>query len=553
MSNTSSKRAKDAPRVRQGRPKSVTFTGPDHSSFPCISDGELDSMLAALDAVTKPLNTESLGPFSIFQTQSGVRKTFIFNGTHLQANVEHGFPTSDDSFDYVSSASGFQIQTSANALAPLHEERATEVSISATSHTKWMASVKSITPGFELLVSLFHDKETSMLMYHYTTHVAELLQPVLHPKNPWRTTYFQFALEGCTEPPFGQTAISTSKVSTAIFHSVLSSAAFHLRNATAGSTRYHRLGLQHRAQALKALKSALAHPCDSHTYIGYLTAMLSLVTIDTMTGEDADFPIHLNGCHDLRRRSHDRISGDQNRQVGNICHFLTLLARTTSYQLRNAKHQSGFLFDNSYFHIDDKALEHMYGITPALGNMLQRACDLSEYLSTYNGEDAPVAFFQSSEALKVDLLAWRLDSKQFSLLGSGIIMAEIARCQARAFHSAVLIFFYRNVEMNRSLELNHEVNSILKSLTVAENLKDEYMKGEKRSAPMSWPAFIGACDATDRKPWEEWWTRVQDYRIGNYKKQWEVIQEIWRIMDEDVSVTGWKEALHLSGKLVLPI
>lgn len=91
---------------------------------------------------------------------------------------------------------------------------------------------------------------------------------------------FQFALEGCPELSVLQAGIPSSKGSTEIFHSVLSSAAFHLRNAKGGSKRFHKLGLQHKAKALQALNTALIHLSDSHLHTVYLTAMLSLVTID---------------------------------------------------------------------------------------------------------------------------------------------------------------------------------------------------------------------------------------------------------------------------------
>lgn len=119
-----------------------------------------------------------------------------------------------------------------------------------------------------------------MLMYHYMNHVSELLQPVLHPRNPWRTTYFPFALEGCPDLFLVQSATPSSGASIALFHSVLSSAAFHLRNVKRGSKEFHRLGLQHRARALHALNTALVHPSNIQIYTVYLTAMLSLVTID---------------------------------------------------------------------------------------------------------------------------------------------------------------------------------------------------------------------------------------------------------------------------------
>ena len=131
-------------------------------------------------------------------------------------------------------------------------------------------------------------------------------------------------------------------------------------------------------------------------------------------------------------------------------------------------------------------------------------------------------------------------------------MLEIAQCQARAFHSAVLIFYCRTIE-NHPANLEDEVRTVWENLTEAENLKDEFMGGEKRAAPMSWPAFIAACEATDREVWVEWWTQVQGYRVGNFAKQWRVIQKVWNIMDTDENVNNWREALKISGELVLPI
>lgn len=136
------------------------------------------------------------------------------------------------------------------------------------------------SPHLGLPIPLFQDPQTSTLMYHYMNHVAELLQPVLHPSNPWRTTYFPFALEGCPELFLSQGSTPSSHASIALFHSLLSSAAFHLRNATPDSKQFHQLGLQHRTKSLHALNAALVYPNDAQLYTVYLTAMLSLVTID---------------------------------------------------------------------------------------------------------------------------------------------------------------------------------------------------------------------------------------------------------------------------------
>lgn len=277
-------------------------------------------MLSTLDTVSSPLATITAGPFAIFQ--AGVN---LNGSSHKQQNCpqvtaedsacvdgsSQTFASSidedndQDQIDMVASDRHTQLDRSlaldldvsqliwasqedptenismVTLLAELDNALANDGQFSSFADLS-TTSFMPLSPHLELPVPLFHDSDTSMLMYHYMNHVAELLQPVLHPQNPWRTTYFRFALEGCNDAVTGHTSLSlsTTKVSTAIFHGVLSSAAFHLRNATVDSNKYHKLGLQHRAKALQALNAALALPQDSQLYTVYLTAMLSLVTID---------------------------------------------------------------------------------------------------------------------------------------------------------------------------------------------------------------------------------------------------------------------------------
>lgn len=252
-------------------------------------------MLSYLDTVSTALETVSTGPFSVFQTSPYVHSTpsvsflrpsipeidaslddkdrlvsslnAFWNGTHEVASSGRSYSTMEDHSRSPQQdlSTDSDIAIGENMSAP----PAAEMALGPPIH-----SAATLSPRTALYSSLFHDPDTSMLLHHYAYHVAGLLQPVHHPNNPWRTTYFQFALDGRQE------YASSSPASTAIFHSVLSSAAFHLRNATSGSKKYHRLGLEHRAKSLHALNAALSHPSKSRVYTLYLTAMLSLVTID---------------------------------------------------------------------------------------------------------------------------------------------------------------------------------------------------------------------------------------------------------------------------------
>jgi arginine metabolism regulation protein II len=194
--------------------------------------------------------------------------------------------------------------------------------------------------------------------------------------------------------------------------------------------------------------------------------------------------------------------------------------------------------------------------------MLAKTCKIAEHLAFYDlhGRNLPQRLRDACEALGTEILSWTIDLEPFSLpeLDKGT-MREIARCQARAFHKAVLIYYHRTVQKHGmvrdpTVDVDDQVQAVWRNLTEAEDLKDAYTGGVKRSAPMSWPAFIAACEATDRQCWTAWWERVSGYCIGNFTRQWHIIQELWSIQDaREGRSMSWRDALAQTGRLILPI
>ncbi|KAJ5817797.1 hypothetical protein N7447_007805 [Penicillium robsamsonii] len=541
----------------------------EQSTTPSISEDEINRIISSLDSISTPSRTVTIGPFAIFSKWEHGDNEFA----EPHASLGNSHQTQDWSSEIIPSELDPELSSELFKTIPddtvIPDTDIHEIDFSPNwgsllahvpnsprlSYSRKKSPKMHPSPHIELSAPLFKDSNTSMLMYHYKNHVAELLQPVFHPRNPWRTTYLPFALEGCHDLCLVQNTGSTSGVSISLFHSILSSAAFHLRNVMGGSREYHNLGLQHRAKALRALKFALVAPKDSRQYTMYLTAMLSLVTIDTMTGEDSDFPIHLKGCRQLQRPNVSEVVDDSSRQISSICHFLSLLARTTAHELEpRPLTTEGPFFEEPYFYDDDTNIQYMYGITPYLGNLLQRTCQLAEYLAFYQDVEMPTLLLEACSSLHHEIFSWHIDFESFDLIAlEDPTMLEVIRYQALAFHSAIVIFYYQAIENSNPVDLQQRVGAIWTNLSLAEDLKDAYSYGEKRAAPMSWPAFIAACEATDRRPWVEWWERVQGYSMGNFKRQWKVIQEIWSIMNLDENVVNWRDALKQSGKLVLPI
>ncbi|OBT63559.1 hypothetical protein VE03_07048 [Pseudogymnoascus sp. 23342-1-I1] len=413
----------------------------------------------------------------------------------------------------------------------------------------------SPTPYLDLSLPIFQDHDSGMLMHHYTTHIADILQPVLHPSNPWRTTYVPIALEGSSDVLVARNSGNIPYAAIALSHSLQASAAFHLQRLTRSSEQFHRLGVSHREKALWALKEALTNGNDLHQYKVYMATMLSFVTTDIMNGDTSDYWVHLNGCNQLQRSRHfSRVVSLPTQQLNSICNILSLLARTTSHEIQPHPWPENKPFPIPTFESSQRCVEYMYGITPRIANALQETCQLAEYLAFYDEEDAPSKLLTACEEVGDELAMWTIDTETFiSIDPKETAMIEIVQCQARAWHAAVLIYYYRTIQKCNPGDLENERGTILENLNKAEEIKNKFLGGEKRIAPISWPAFMAALEAIDREPWREWWIRVQTYQIGNFTRQWTIMQEIWDIMDKDEDIIDWRSALRRLGRVVLPI
>lgn len=205
------------------------------------------------------------------------------------------------------------------------------------------------------------------------------------------------------------------------------------------------------------------------------------------------------------------------------------------------------LFDH-----ENRDIEYIYGITPTLGNFLHRICQLSDLLENYRG-DPPTRVRRAQDKLREELLNWSLKSDRFQSIDGDAAMLEIVHCQAQAFYSAILILYYRTIEMYPSIDPERKAHVVLMHLRRAEEIKRGNTQRNMYAAPMSWPAFIAACEARNRDSWIEWWEMVQDYNLGNFRRQWRIIREVWAMMGGGGVGICWRDALRQSRKLVLPV
>lgn len=448
----------------------------------------------------------------------------------------------------------------------LSENSLTYVSHSDTTPLSTSPTLSDLTliPIRHIASNAFGDGEVMKLMHHYLDHIADLLQPILHTQNPYRSLYAAAAIEGAQVRMSDQIA-TRAKMHSAIYHAILSSAAFHLWNRDKLQTRYHNIGAKHRHYAIQSVQAAVDSSTPGEDYKFWLMAILSLCTIGVISG-DGDFKVHLDAATKLRNsRKKWRLISGSTRQLNEIGAFLALLARTVSFE---ATLSPWLGIESDISHTDDMTIqssscyEYMYGITPAIAAMIQETCRLGEFVAQFERQQQPIPddLLQACETLGDALLSWSLENERISsVVTSDDLMMTLFNHQVKAWHCGALIYYYRRIQHYEPMDVRKEIQDIIEHLDAAEDVKSRSKSRRVRiMAPITWPMFIASCDAIgpQRDSCKSWWHRVDHYGITNISRQLDTVQQIWEKVDAHRNELGppcWMDIFGSMGINLLPI
>jgi hypothetical protein len=116
------------------------------------------------------------------------------------------------------------------------------------------------------------------LLHHYSLYVANLLQPLSHPRNPYQSIYMPIALESLQQPSPGR-PIPALNLKRCLFHSIIATSAFHLHTCNSFASSFCKMGIVHRQIALRCMQLAIERDTSHCYYKEFMIALLSLITI----------------------------------------------------------------------------------------------------------------------------------------------------------------------------------------------------------------------------------------------------------------------------------
>ncbi|KAJ8132311.1 hypothetical protein O1611_g1314 [Lasiodiplodia mahajangana] len=423
-------------------------------------------------------------------------------------------------------------------------------------------SVPMATPVSSLMA-----KQERFLLYHYMHRVVNLFCVIDNAKSPWKTIHLTRVLQS-----EGELSIvgSTCRIRDALRKALLSISAFYISNDYLARKRegeakhWEDVATCFRGDAIGLLKRAMETDLYSGTrpkYKEFLATMLSMISINVMSGETSTCSVHLDGAEQLIKHMSRRKSSFSKKaqSLHRIYYYLRVIYESTAWPHQNNSSRFSTLLslqdspgldsaDGLYGaqHIsvgtaipatsagvrppEMDTYEFIYGIPQRLLILLKDAIELIGLVDNARGKSRssfiPEELSISCDELEATILEWPLDEQldRCRRLNAGISY-QIIYYQTRAFYHALVIYFSQNIRLLSYRYLRQYIEAVLESIEAIEAIKTQT---KILAAPLFWPAFIAATEAFEESHQERfraWHSAIEVYGIAAARTGIQVVTE----------------------------
>ncbi|KAK1460130.1 hypothetical protein CMEL01_03129 [Colletotrichum melonis] len=475
------------------------------------------------------------------------------------------------------------------------EGAADRVSSSSSRHQRWPGiSVSTELPRPPMAVISERER---FLMHHYMHRVVNIFCVIDNAKSPWKTIHLPRAIQGA-----GELSVmgATSRIRNALRNALLSISAYYLSNVQVSENRLEvklkwvEAATLYRYNAIGLLKQAVEvdlHAPERPKYKEFLATMLSMITINVMSGDTSTCGVHLDGAQQLiihMGKGKPRLSS-KSRALHRIYYYLRVIYESTA-PLRSPTcrfspssgegvlhmpHSPGQQVSTSTFPFPDEdaisscsepvqaaskmaSYECIYGIPQSLLVLLQRTIDLIDRVDAarknHSITSIPRDLDRMCDDIERDIFDWPLDLELTRYRDADIGTSfEIIYHQTHSFHNALIIYFSQNVRLLSHRYLRQYVTEVLHDIETIENIKAE---SKLLAAPLFWPAFMAATEAHDQRlqdRFRQWYTKVAVYGIKAVRTGTQVVYEAWkRGPSSDGRVTSqWRTVVEETGTTLM--
>ncbi|KIW65509.1 hypothetical protein PV04_07764 [Phialophora macrospora] len=416
----------------------------------------------------------------------------------------------------------------------------------------------------------FLTSQIKYLIRNYAQNVIPIYCVLEAASNPWQSFMLPRVLQCCTELEIlGQSTTPRQ----ALLYAVLSISAYNLQNVspryeTWQGLEWDRVASSYKGKALRLIESCLGSSIledISTDHDELLAAMLSMVTIDVMSGDMMTSHIHLRGCETLRctqiRRHGDSLS-HVTKSLHKVFIYLSVMQQASSLLFSGPDEvvascddavmasppwsdidpcpddlEAMFGAANDEDQISSSSFEMIYGVCQSLVYLLRKTTGL--LLADFGSESthtSPSGSRQREyEDIEAEVLEWPVE-KKIAILRTAPTTPDnllVMEHYSRAFHHALIIFWHCRIRKMHRRYVKPYVGKVLSHLEQIERAKHEL---GIRSGHIPWPAFVAASQAIDaevRARFLAWFDKMAEEGMGSSRISKEALVTIWR-QNQDV-------------------
>ncbi|PLB51464.1 hypothetical protein P170DRAFT_453185 [Aspergillus steynii IBT 23096] len=455
-------------------------------------------------------------------------------------------------------------------------------------HLTWVepggSIIRSPTPSYLSPLEQF-------LMHHYMHRAVRLFCIIENKKSPWQKIHLKRALQST-----GQMSVegSTSPIQDALRNALLSISAFVLSNDNTSrerddeAVRWVSEAMVLRGKTIKLLKDSVERGfgCSSQIkYKDYLATMLSMISINVMSGDTSTCGVHLDGAlHFMKMaRTWKARYSAKARSLHRTYIYLRTMYESTALRQREEKSQTTshlVIPELRHFSTVDEqcsseqdpteqcldldpqsrmsTYECIYGVPQVLLIFLHRATNLVISVTKAREDSGnimiPDELSEQCDELENAIMDWPLDSELAKRsIDDSSCSSEIIRKTARAFHNAVIIYFAQHIRLVGHRYLHSYIQTVLECIESIEKIKAD---SHCLAAPLYWPAFIAASEAFDERLQErfkEWYAQVEVYGIAAVRTGISVLTQVWKngaVMGNRIT-SRWHMEVKRTGSILM--
>jgi hypothetical protein len=428
------------------------------------------------------------------------------------------------------------------------EESETELSLdlnmdSFTELGTHSAVEDGIGSSAELMVSLtnqiphplhvFPDATSTerLLFHHYVSHVAVIMMPYEHARNPWKL-YYPAIAQGRNFPD-----------QTALYHAVLSQAAFNISHLRAHDDAMSTAGSLHYAAAMRQIVFVIGDKVND--FGSLLASIMTLVFAEIYRGESQKWRHHLQGAWQLfnsfRACEPWKVTDFVCVSIQSL-NIISIISETSD--IMGSRGAGGKVSYNEGSGALDAILPTFdfgftIGASPGILRCIARINEFRKAGELFCDGNTELFLEETLSQLNV-CLRETLDTapqacQHPELNGEDEITTDLRSSYAQrvSFVYATYIYLYRTVLNVPPQTVKNYVSKIF------DNISTFYVCSQGNFS--IWPAFMAAVEAVkdaDITTAREWLAWATSFGLGNRASVRKIIEEVWERRESQSRLSG---------------